>query len=171
MSFTKHSTLAGLTLAAVLVFMAMTAWAAPPSPEQPALRIDSISQVGAKVTLNDGSVWRIPNMEDQQVVYKNWLPTQPVTLREGALVNLQTGDIIDAANLTKAAHAPVPPPPAPFSQTAVQPAAPAPVPPAAVTGLETRLDRLDDKLEDLVVRLQALELRLQRLERMAGVIQ
>ncbi|MFZ5586486.1 MAG: hypothetical protein ACOZHQ_11195 [Thermodesulfobacteriota bacterium] len=126
--------------------------------------IAKVKFAGAEVHLEDGSVWKVPNRADWETTY-NWLPGQPVAVRDGkALLNLNTGDEVDVKRI-KAAAPKAATPDKPAGQALAKPgtapaapraAAPA-VAPAALGNLERRVEALEDKLQVMDWRLRRIE--------------
>jgi hypothetical protein len=134
-------------------------------------KIKAVREVGYKIELNDGSVWKVPNPADQEIAY-NWLPYQDVAIIDGkTLLNEHRGERIDA-EMTQppvsaaggAAGAASATPQYPASSAAAgaaaAPAAPAAVPPK----LEKKLDTILDRLESLDAKIQVMDWRLRQLE-------
>lgn len=143
---------------AALIMLAGSAWAALEEGHS----IAKVKYAGAEIHLEDGSIWKVPNRADWDATY-NWLPGQPVAVRDGkSLVNINTGEEIDVKRI-KAGAAPKAATPAKTvartgGAAAPRAAAPAPaVAPAAMTGLEKRVEALEDKLQVLDWRLRRIE--------------
>jgi len=132
--------------------------------------IQNVKENGTLIVLTDGSEYRVPNPEDQQMVY-DWLPFQSVLVKgDKEMVNLQRGDIVNVRQTKKAlvaAQAPAAASAGPSVSSASGPAGPAAaqLPPEVAL----RLNKVLKRLEDIEFSLKSVELRLQRLERMAGV--
>jgi hypothetical protein len=137
-------------------------------------KIKAVREVGYKIELNDGSVWKVPNPADQEIAY-NWLPYQDVAIIDGkTLLNEHRGERIDAemtqppvsaggaagASAGAASATPQYPASAASAGAAAAPAAPAAVPPK----LEKKLDTILDRLESLDAKIQVMDWRLRQLE-------
>ncbi len=143
----------------------MAALAAPAAGKQTLLRITEIRDLGRLVTLQDGSIWKVTDSDDQDKVYRNWLVAQEVVVKGlKTLVNLHTGDQIEARRIQAPTREVVPgalPAPAPQRSAALPPArtiAP------QLGKIRARLDEMARGLEGLNLRLNALEMRMRQLE-------
>ena len=159
-----------LYIALLSCLAALTIMAAPAlAALEQGHHIAQVKFAGAEIHLEDGSVWKVPSRSDWDTTY-NWLPGQPMAVRDGkSLVNINTGEEIDVKRI----KAPSAPKAAEQDKAAAQaqalartggPAAaprtapPAPaVAPAAIGGLEKRVDALEDKLQVLDWRLRRIE--------------
>jgi hypothetical protein len=175
--------LLAITLALMLL-SALAAVSALAAPQGKKVLIKNVKEVGTLVILVDGSKWKIENPQDQRLVY-NWLPFQTVLVKKnGELVNLQRGDIVDGTMIAKPTISVDAKTGRPEAGGAAADAGEGS--PAMMTGgrqvvkdLEKATDRLEQvtkqlekvvqRLEDAEFKIKAMEMRLGQLERMAGV--
>ena len=59
--------------------------------------IQSVSSQGEIVTLEDGSIWEIAQIDHVNTML--WLPTEDVVACDGRLINTDNGDAVDATRL------------------------------------------------------------------------
>lgn len=180
MPVSKRITLMAICAALICALAVLPALAEPKGKK---VLIKAVKEVGTILILQDGSEWRIDELSDQRLVY-DWLPFQTVIVKKnGELVNMQRGDIVDGTLVVK-----------PTVKVSEKTGAPKPVPvataapasPATIRAerqvtkdLQKATDRLEqvtrqlervvNRLEDQEFKIKAMELRLNQLERMAGV--
>lgn len=156
-------------LIALGLLAALTAGLAAAAPVNRKVLIQNVKENGTLIILTDGSEYRVPNPDDQQMVY-DWLPFQSVLVKgDKEMVNLQRGDIVNVRQTKPPQVTAQAPAAASGSAASSAGGTSRPVAASLPPDLAHRLDKVLKRLEDIEFSLKAMELRLQRLERMAGV--
>ncbi len=123
-------------------------------------KLKSVGQVGRLIELDDGSLWRVLNPEDQEIAY-TWLPYQDISVIGGnQLLNEHTGQRIDAQKVQAPGR----------GRTRAAPSNPSPRPAAPGQGAEQDrglLKKVLERLEALEAKLQVMDWRLRKLEKEA----
>jgi hypothetical protein len=155
-------------VAAAAVCLALPAAA----ENQEGFKVKAVREVGYQIALSDGSVWKVPNPDDQEIAY-NWLPYQDILIEDGnTLINAHRGERVYAEMVQPPVSAEGTAAPSATPQYSASSAAsggqaapaPAPAPAAVPPELEQKLDRILDRLEALDGKIQVMDWRLRQLE-------